>query len=150
MPKTNNRAPSQRQLRVGEEIRHALADIFERGDHVHVKALQDVALTVSEVRASPDLRQATVFVMRLGGGDMTEILEGLNKAKPYLRHLVGERIHTKYTPDLRFAVDASFDEAQRIDDLLHRPEVARDLTPESDAPADSDGTASPGEPGERE
>ncbi|GEO82330.1 30S ribosome-binding factor RbfA [Pararhodospirillum oryzae] len=126
MPRSIGKAPSQRQLRVGEEIRHALAEVFERGD-IHEPALAGLALTVSEVRVSPDLRAATAFVMRLGGGDMNEVLAGLRRAKPFLRHCIAARLTTRYTPDLRFEPDESFDEAGHIAALLQDPVVRRDL-----------------------
>ncbi|WP_413204692.1 30S ribosome-binding factor RbfA [Rhodospirillum sp. A1_3_36] len=126
MPRNSSKPPSQRQLRVGEEIRHVLAEIFERGD-VHDPAVSGIPLTVSEVRLSYDLKNATVYVMRLGGGEMKEILKGLVKARSYLRHLIGARLATKFTPDLRFEVDPTYDYAAHIDDILHTPEVARDL-----------------------
>jgi ribosome-binding factor A len=128
MSRTGSKPPSQRQLRVGEEIRHALAEVFERGA-VHDPAVAGIPLTVAEVRVSPDLRNATAYVMRLGGGDMSEVLKGLRKARAFLRHEVGARMATKFTPDLRFEVDPTYDYAAHIDDILHRPDVARDLEP---------------------
>lgn len=125
-PSRSGKAPSQRQLRVAEEIRHALARVFERGE-VHEPSLTEPPISVTEVRISPDLKNATVFVVRLGGGDMTEALQALARARGYLRHKVAETIHTKYTPELRFAADESFDEAGHINALLHSPDVVRDL-----------------------
>ncbi|SDH38374.1 30S ribosome-binding factor RbfA [Roseospirillum parvum] len=120
------RAPSNRQLKVGEELRHALAWVLERGDLAD-PGLAQTPVTVTEVRASPDLRQATVFVVPLGGGDATEVLAALKRARPLLRHEIARRVVLKYVPDLSFAADTSFDTAAHIDHLLHRPEVARDL-----------------------
>lgn len=127
MSRSKGRTPSQRQLRVGEELRHVLAGILARGE-LRDSVLKDLSITVSEVRASPDMRQATAFVMPLGGaGDAAEILDALNRAAPFLSHEVGRQITMKYTPSLRFEMDTVFDEAQHIDALLRRPDVARDL-----------------------
>ncbi|MBK1664678.1 ribosome-binding factor A [Rhodospirillum rubrum] len=137
MTRTSDKAPTQRQLRVGEEIRHALAEVFERGT-VRDPAVAGVALTVTEVRISPDLRNATVFLVRLGGGPLDEVLTGLRKARAFLRREVAIRIHTKFVPDLRFESDPSFDYAEYINGLLHRPEVARDLGAPPSAEDDGD------------
>jgi ribosome-binding factor A len=123
--------PSQRQLRVGEIVRHVLADIFLRGD-LQDKELQGARLTVSQVRVSPDMRQATVYVARLGGGEMGDTLKALARARGYLRSRVGHELTTKFTPDLAFEEDRSFDEAQHIAQILHSPEVAADLQPKED------------------
>ena len=132
------KAPGQRQLRVGEEIRHVLASIFER-ETFRDPALSGVRLTVTEVRPSPDLRHARVYVVPLGGGDTSAILEGLNRVKPFLRRQVADRVQIKFIPDLSFAADTTFDEAERISRLLHKPEVARDLAHDDDPAADADG-----------
>lgn len=128
-PRTSN-GPSQRQLRAGELIRHALAEVLQRED-LRDAALRGVSITVSEVRASPDLKQATAFVMPLGGGtkgaDVAGVVAALNRVAPLLRSYLGKRIDMKFTPALRFLADESFDEAQRIEALLHRADVARDL-----------------------
>ncbi len=126
MAKGQGRAPSQRQLRVGEELRHVLAAALERGD-VHDPALAGRAVTVTEVRVSPDLRNATVFVMPLGGGDEGPVMQALARARPFLRRVVARQVQLRYTPDLRFEVDRSFDTADRIERLLQRPEVRRDV-----------------------
>jgi len=127
MGRSKGKAPSQRQLRVGEELRHVLAELLGRGD-LHDPALAGKSITVSEVRSSPDMRHATVFVMPLGGlGDVNEIVGALNHAAPYLSHELGRRITMKYTPSLRFELDRVFEEAQHIEALLHQPAVARDL-----------------------
>ncbi len=120
------RAPSQRQLRVGELIRHALAEIIQRGD-VHDPAFEGKVITVPEVRVSPDLKHATAFVMPLGGQGAPEVLEAFERNKKYLRGEVAHRINLRYAPELRFAIDTSFDEGDRIDALLRSPEVRRDL-----------------------
>ncbi len=127
MSRGKGRTPSQRQLRVGEELRHVLAAILARGE-LRDPALKDQSITVSEVRVSPDMRHATAYVMPLGGaGDATEIVTALNRAAAFLSHEVGRRITMKYTPILQFTLDTVFDEAQRIDALLRQPGVARDL-----------------------
>lgn len=126
MARTGARLPSQRQLRVGETLRHTLAEIIER-ETFQDPDLFDVTLTVTQVDSSPDLNHATVYVMRLGGGDMTTVLAGLGRVKSFLRRELGKRIRLRHVPELHFASDTTFDEAQHIDTLLHRPEVARDL-----------------------
>lgn len=118
--------PSQRQLRVGELVRHALSDILARGD-LPDPALARVVITVPEVRMSPDLKIATCFVMPLGGKDHKAAIEALaTNAKP-LRGEIARRVELKYVPELRFRIDTSFEEGARIDALLRSPEVARDL-----------------------
>jgi ribosome-binding factor A len=119
-------APSQRQLKVGELIRHALADIFSRGD-VTDEVIARHSLTVPEVRMSPDLKLATCFVMPLGGGEAKEVVAHLEKHKRFLRGEVARRISLKFMPELRFKVDTSFEASARIDELLASPQVARDL-----------------------
>jgi len=127
MSRSKGKPPSQRQLRVGEELRHVLAELLGRGD-LHDPALAGKSITVSEVRSSPDMRHATVFVMPLGGaGDVSEIVGALNHAAPYLSHEVGRRITMKFTPRLRFELDQVFNEAEHIESMLRRPDVARDL-----------------------
>jgi ribosome-binding factor A len=129
MARQRPKAPGQRQLRVGEEIRHVLAAIFER-ETFRDPALFDVRLTVTEVRPSPDLRHARVYVVPLGGSpDMKSILEGLRRVKPFLRRELASRVSIKFIPDLIFAADTTFDEAEHISRLLHKPEVARDIWP---------------------
>ena len=123
----SGKGPSQRQLRAGELIRHALVEIFQR-EELREPALAGVSITVSEVRATPDLKQATAFVAPLGGGHEEEIVAALNRIAPYLRGLLGRRVDLKFTPALKFRADASFSEARRIDELLASPAVARDLT----------------------
>ncbi|MEL6361139.1 MAG: 30S ribosome-binding factor RbfA [Pseudomonadota bacterium] len=134
---SSKKGPSQRQLRAGELIRHALVEIFQRED-LKSPELSGVSITVSEVRPSPDLRQATVFCAGLGSslkadkGESAEVglIAALNKIAPHIRHLLGGRIDMKFTPALTFKTDESFDEARRIDELLARPDVRRDLTDE--------------------
>lgn len=129
---SRNRQPSVRQLRVGEELRHALAEVLGRGD-LRDPALATRSITVSEVRTSPDLRNATAFVIPLGGGDDTEVLAALRRAAPFLRSQIAKAVRLRLVPNLSFQRDESFDAAQRIDDILHHPDVVRDLNePESD------------------
>ena len=121
------RAPSQRQLRVGEELRHTLAALFQRGDF-HDPDLVNLNVTVTEVRISPDLRNATVFVTPLGGGNMGEALTALRRAAPFLRGQIARAMRNlRSVPMLSFEGDTSFDYASHIDTILHSPEVARDL-----------------------
>jgi ribosome-binding factor A len=121
-----DRAPSVRQLRVGEEIRHCLAGILGRGE-LHDPALRGVSITVSEVRISPDLRNATVFVMPLGGGEEHAAIEALSRAAAFLRNRIGKEVRLRYLPNLSFRRDQSFDAASRIDEILRSPDVVRDL-----------------------
>ncbi len=120
------KAPSQRQLRVGEEIRHALAEVLERGE-IRDPDVAARPITITEVRVSPDLRNATVFAVPLGGGDTGSMLAGLKRVRPYLRHELSRRLRLRVVPDLSFQPDTSFDVAGRIDALLRNPEVRRDL-----------------------
>ncbi len=138
MSKGDAKAPSQRQLRVGEELRHALAWILERGD-IRDPGLGGVAVTVTEVRVSPDLRNATAFVMPLGGGETEDVVAALNRAAPFLRRKIGKAVKLKYLPGLNFIADQSFDRAGRIHDLLKDPSVARDLASENETGNEKDG-----------
>ena len=127
---SRDKGRSQRQLRAGELVRHALVEIFHRED-LRDPVLAGLSLTISEVRLSPDLKQATVFCAPLGASidadKHPEIIKALNHAGPHLRHLLGQRIEMKFTPSLTFRSDESFAEARRIDELLASPKVARDL-----------------------
>jgi ribosome-binding factor A len=120
--------PSQRQLRVGEELRHALSHVLERGE-LRDPALQGAAVTVTEVRVSPDLKNATAYVMPLGGRHAEEILGALRRGSGYLRGVLAREVELRHAPTIGFELDTSFDHASRIDALLHRPEVARDIEP---------------------
>ena len=120
------KVPSQRALRAGELIRHALAEILARGD-VHDPVIETHLVTVAEVRMTPDLRLATVYIMPLGGEDETDVLAALDRNKRYLRGEVARRVNLKFAPDLRFRIDARFDEAERVEQLLRSPAVKRDL-----------------------
>jgi len=125
MPR-GQKPPSQRQLRVGEELRHVIANVIERGDF-RDPDLAGRGITVTEVRVSPDLHNATVFITPLGGGDPAPLLAGLKRAKAYLRHEVARAVNLRIVPELWFQPDTSFDEANRIDMLLRSPEVRRDI-----------------------
>ena len=127
-PSSRIQAPTHRVERVGELIRHALAEILARGEVLDA-ALERHPVTVPEVRMSPDLKLATVSVMPLGGEEAAATVEALNRHKKELRALVAHRINLKFAPDLRFALDPSFDAQARIDAILRSPEVARDLEP---------------------
>lgn len=119
--------PSQRQLRAGELVRHALVDILRQGE-LHDEALETASITVTEVRMSPDLRHALCFVEPLGGVHAGEVVEALNRRARFLRGRLGREIDLKFTPDLRFVHDQSFEEAARMDALFNRPDVRRDLS----------------------
>lgn len=118
MNKGRARAPSQRQLRVAEEVRHVLARVIER-DELHDPALAGVPVTVSEVRISSDLKSATAFISPLGGGDAGTLVQALLRAAPFLRRRIGEEMTIRHVPTLSFQADQSFDEAQRIQELLN-------------------------------
>ena len=117
---------TQRQLRVGEEIRHILAGIFMRGE-CHDRDINSTPITVSEVRISPDLKNATAYVMPLGGMNTDKVMPALIRNVPILRKLVSDKMKLRYAPRISFRLDNSFEEAHRIELLLNRPEVARDL-----------------------
>ena len=120
------KGPTQRQLRAGELVRHALAEILARGD-VHDPVIEAHLITVPEVRMSPDLRQATIYVMPLGGRDAKPVLAALERNKRYLRGEIARRVNLKFAPEIRFRLDERFDEAERIEKLLRTSEVRRDL-----------------------
>ena len=132
MPKhrDNPLAPSQRQLRVAEEIRHALAAIIERGDFREPE-LASARITVTEVRASPDLKHMTAFVSGLGRDVPPEQFEALKRAGPWLRGQLSKMVRLKYAPQLHFQPDTALDYAMKIDTLMRRPEIARDLGQET-------------------
>lgn len=129
---------SQRQLRVGEELRHALARILARGE-LRDPQLVGVNLTVTEVRVSPDLKNAAAFVVPLGGGDLEQVIAALNHAASFLRGQLGHEVQMRFTPRLSFQADHSFDEAAHINEILHHPRVMRDV----EAPLDEDGEGDP-------
>lgn len=132
-----DRSPNQRQLRVGEDIRHALARILERTSF-RDPVLATASITVTEVRLSPDLRNTTVFVMPLGGANQDSIVAALNHAASFLRGHLAHEVQMKFLPTLDFTLDRSFEEASRISDLLQSPSVARDLEAEPVAESVSD------------
>ncbi|HEX3936996.1 MAG TPA: 30S ribosome-binding factor RbfA [Xanthobacteraceae bacterium] len=130
MPRQHHRdqsaGGSQRQLRVGELIRHELAEMLTRGD-IHDPVIEGHMITVPEVRMSPDLRLATIYIMPLGGRDEKPVLEALERNKRYVRGVIARRVNLKFAPDIRFRLDERFGEAERIEKLLRTPIVQRDL-----------------------
>jgi ribosome-binding factor A len=124
-------APSQRALRAGEVIRHAIAEILSRGE-VHDPVIQGHLITVPEVSMTADLRLATIYVIPLAGRDAKDVLAALERNKRYLRGEIARRVNLKFAPDIRFRLDERFDEAERIEKLLRTPQVRRDLVPPSD------------------
>jgi ribosome-binding factor A len=131
-PERPNRGPSQRQLRVAEEIRHILASALMRGE-LRDPVLSGISVTISEVRISPDLKNATAYAMPLGGALIGEVLKALNRAAPFLRSQVGQSMQLRYAPALTFVEDKSFQEAHHIEELLRSDKVARDLRNKGDA-----------------
>jgi len=129
--RTHSGSPSQRQLRVGELVRHAMAEMLTRGD-VHDPVIETHMITVPEVRMSPDLRLATIYVMPLGGQDEKVVLEALDRNARFLRGEIAHRVNLKFAPEIRFRIDERFDEAERIEKLLRTPEVQRDLASKPD------------------
>ena len=128
---------SQRQLRVGEELRHALARVLREGE-CRDPTLENASITVTEVRISPDLRNATAFVIPLAGTNAVEVVAGLKRSATFLKGLVAREVRLRNTPNLAFALDDFFDRADRISALLTRPEVARDLDPRAAGSEDAD------------
>jgi len=126
--------PSQRQLRVAELVRHTLAEVLARGE-VHDPVLAGHLITVPEVRMTPDLRLATVFVVPLGGRDSSDVLAALERNRRYLRGVIARRVNLRFAPDIRFRMDERFDEAERIEKLLRSPAVRRDF---DEAPDEQD------------
>ena len=124
--------PSQRQLRVGEALRHALIDIIGRGGF-RDPALAGAQVTVTEVRVSPDLKNATAYVVPFAKGDPVALAKALGHAAPYLRRQLADAVELRYLPQLRFEPDLSFDKAAEIDRLRRRPDVARDLAADGDS-----------------
>src|SRR3954471_6950522 len=123
---------SQRQLRVGETVRHAVADILSQGN-VHDPDLEGHIITVPEVRMSPDLRLATIYVMPLAGRDLDEVGAALERNKKYLRGEIARHVNLKFAPEIRFCIDERFAEAERIEKILRTPEVRRDLDKNSES-----------------
>lgn len=130
-PRPTRSGPTQRQLRVGEELRHALSEVFARGE-LRDPELQNRNLTVTEVRAAPDLRNVTAYVVELGAPGNDQLLRALARSAPFLRSRLAEMVNLRYSPKLFFAIDTSFEAAQRIEKVLREPEVARDLKRDDD------------------
>lgn len=126
MKKGGSKPPSQRQLRVGEEVRHVIASLLERGD-IRDPDVSGRVITVTEVSVSPDLKNASVYVQPLGGGDVKSVLTGLMRARAFVRRALAQRLRLRMVPEVTFLADSSFDYAQHIESLLGSPEVARDL-----------------------
>ena len=118
---------SQRQLRVGELIRHAMAEMLSRGE-VHDPVIEAHLITVPEVQMTPDLRLATIYLMPLGGRDTDAVLAAFERNKRFLRGEIARQVNLKFAPDIRFRIDQRFDEAERIEKLLRTPQVQRDLS----------------------
>jgi ribosome-binding factor A len=126
------RPASQRQLRVGEELRHALAQLLRPGE-LRDPALRDANITVTEVRVSPNLRNATAFVMPLAGANAADVMAGLRRSAPFLKARIARIVELRQAPNIAFAFDTAFDTAARIAALLHAPEVERDLQPQPES-----------------
>ena len=122
---------SQRQLRVGELIRHELSAMLSRGD-VHDPVIEAHMITVPEVRMSPDLRMATIYIMPLGGRDEEDVLQALERNKRFVRGEIARRVNLKFAPEIHFRIDERFDEAERIEKLLRTPDVRHDLAGKKD------------------
>ncbi|PLP59516.1 30S ribosome-binding factor RbfA [Mesorhizobium loti] len=127
MNRQQSSGPSQRMLRVGEQVRHALSEILQRGD-VRDDLIETTVISVSEVRMSPDLKIATAFVSPLGAKDTKAVIEALNRNARFIRGRISPALRQmKYMPEFRFRLDTSYDNFSKINELLHSPEVARDL-----------------------
>lgn len=120
--------PSQRMLRVAELVRHAVAQLLSRGE-ISDPELEGLVVTVPSVKMSPDLKLATIYVMPMGGEGQDKVVAALDRHKKFLRGEIAHRVNLKYAPDIRFRIDESFENAERIDALLHSPKVAQDLAP---------------------
>ena len=128
MKRKQQAGPTQRQLRVAEELRHVLSSVFTRGEF-RDPDLADVKITVTEVRISPDMKNATAFVARLGRSDVDKLMPALKRAAPFLRSQIAPELKMRAIPALSFQPDATLEYAMKIDALMHQPEVARDLGP---------------------
>ena len=132
MPRSTSAGPSQRMLRVGEQVRHALSETLQRGEIID-PLIENSVVSVSEVRMSPDLKIATAFVAPLGSPDSAAVVDALNRHARFIRGRMSPALRQmKYMPEFRFRLDTSYDNFQKIDRLLHSPEVARDLRHEDD------------------
>ena len=123
---SSSKPPTQRSLKVGETIRQALAEIFMRGE-AHVPELEGASITVSEVKVAPDLKNATVFVMPLGGQNKEKVLKTLNDSNSYIRNILRRKVILKYFPRIIYKLDESFEEAGRVNQLLQDPRVRKDV-----------------------
>lgn len=128
---SRNKGPSQRQLRVGELLRHELAALLLR-DEIHEPVLADVTITVSEVRVSPDLKLATAYILPLGGEQSDEVMAALGRARKFIRGCVAQAVGLRFAPDITFKADTSFEYSDKIEAILHSPAVERDLRPDED------------------
>ena len=126
---SSSKPPSQRMLRVGESIRHRMAELLARGE-IHDEVISSHLITIPEVRISPDLRLATIYVMPLAGKDVKPVIEALNRNKRFIRAEIVRSVNLKYAPDIQFRADLSFEESARIEALLRSPKVAKDLEKE--------------------
>ena len=122
----NSKEPSQRQLRVGQEIKRILAGFIQRGEIRNLEGL-DTIVTITEVHVSPDLKYASVYLMTLNNKNLQEVLDGLQLAANYLRKQISAKMQLRYTPELMFKVDESFEQVDKIEELLRNPKVAQDL-----------------------
>lgn len=132
--------PTQRQLRVGEELRHALVQTIDRA-HFRDPDLMGVSITITEVRVSPDLKNATAFVTRLGGENVDSLVAALKRASPYLRGQIAKAVKLRVVPMLSFEADLSFDYASYINNILHSPDVSRDLASAGEPDEDDEDVA---------
>lgn len=137
-PSDRGRGASQRQLRVGEAVRHALSELLLRRE-LRDPALVDKSVTVSEVRVSPDMRNATAYICPLGGDDVETVLAGLTRAAPHLNGQIARMVRLRNAPRLTFVADPTFDQAEQIDRVLRAPSVARDLTDNAETENRDDG-----------
>ena len=138
MQRSPHDGPSQRQLRVGEQVRHALSDLLQRGE-VRDDLIENTVISISEVRMSPDLKIATAFVSPLGAGDQDSVIEALNRNARFIRGRLSPALRQmKYMPEVRFRLDTSYDNFAKIDRLLKSPEVARDLDHDNETDTDTD------------
>ncbi|MCF1435754.1 30S ribosome-binding factor RbfA [Agrobacterium vitis] len=136
MSKPTNSAPSQRMLRVGEQVRAAITQVLQRGE-VRDDLIEKTVISISEVRMSTDLKVATAYVSPLGVSDHDTVIAALNRHAKYIRGRIGGQLRQmKYMPEVRFRDDTSFENYQKIDALLRSPEVARDLGPDEDKQED--------------
>ena len=147
MGRSRDKLPSQRQLRVGEELRHALAGVLARGGFSD-PLLADCNITVTEVRVSPDLKNATAFVTPLGGKDLSAVTAALNHAAGFVRAQVAREVNLRYMPRLSFEPDGSFDEAMRMRRILSGPRVRQDTAADPDPEAEEDRLAGDGRAGD--